>query len=155
MRWRAYLFSFVFLIRHIPGTQNNFADWLSRMHAPEPPPLVFISAIAVAFNDPVAMCRQAHDGRMSHPGARRIWLNLTRLFPGHSFYFKYVQDFVAACAICQKTRLGMTNNFQSLTLNNKVDTVHSTIGIDILVLCHATYSDISCTILYIMCIYNI
>ena len=23
------------------------------------------------------------------------------------------------------------------------------------VLCHATYSDISCTILYIMCIYNI
>ena len=34
--------------------------------------------------------------------------------------------------MCQKTRLGMTNNYKSLTFNNKVDSKHSTVGIDTL-----------------------
>lgn len=33
IRWRIYLQSFRFLIRHIPGKQNAVADWLSRLHA--------------------------------------------------------------------------------------------------------------------------
>lgn len=32
IRWRAFLQSFVFVIRHIPGKLNVVADWLSRMH---------------------------------------------------------------------------------------------------------------------------
>ena len=132
MRWRAYLSSFVFVIRHIPGTQNGFADWLSRMHMPASPPLETIQAIAHASADPDDMCRQAHDGRMGHPGSRRTWLNLARLFPGHRLSFKHVESFVSSCAICQKTRLGMTNNFKSLVLDNKVQSQRSTIGIDTL-----------------------
>jgi len=31
VRWRVYLQSFVMYVRHIPGTQNRVADWLSRM----------------------------------------------------------------------------------------------------------------------------
>jgi hypothetical protein len=132
MRWRAYLSSFVFFIHHIPGTQNGFADWLSRMHAPALPALETLSAIAVASADPYDMCRQAHDGRMGHPGIRRTWANLLRLFPGHRISAKLVQDYVSACPLCQKTRLGMTNNYQSLVLNNKVQYQRSTIGIDTL-----------------------
>ena len=30
IRWRVYLQSFSFLLRHIPGKQNMVADWLSR-----------------------------------------------------------------------------------------------------------------------------
>lgn len=32
MRWRVYLQSFSFSLRHIPGKQNLVADWLSRAH---------------------------------------------------------------------------------------------------------------------------
>ena len=31
VRWRVYMQSFVMYVRHIPGTQNRVADWLSRM----------------------------------------------------------------------------------------------------------------------------
>ena len=31
VRWRVYLQSFIMYVRHIPGTQNRVADWLSRM----------------------------------------------------------------------------------------------------------------------------
>ncbi len=33
IRWRIYLQSFSFLLRHIPGKHNIVADWLSRAHA--------------------------------------------------------------------------------------------------------------------------
>jgi hypothetical protein len=32
VRWRVYLQSFTFSLRHIPGKQNLLADWLSRLH---------------------------------------------------------------------------------------------------------------------------
>ena len=32
VRWRALLQSYNFLIRHIPGTENKVADWMSRMY---------------------------------------------------------------------------------------------------------------------------
>ena len=33
VRWRVFLQSFVMFVRHIAGTKNTAADWLSRMHA--------------------------------------------------------------------------------------------------------------------------
>ena len=33
VRWRVFLQSFVMFVRHIAGTKNTVADWLSRMHA--------------------------------------------------------------------------------------------------------------------------
>ena len=33
VRWRVFLQSFVMFVRHISGTKNTVADWLSRMHA--------------------------------------------------------------------------------------------------------------------------
>ena len=40
VRWRVYLQSFSFLIRHIPGKSNALADWLSRMHSTDLAPAV-------------------------------------------------------------------------------------------------------------------
>ena len=105
-RWRVYLSSFIFLIRLISCTQNGFADWLSRMHAPTPP-IKSLSALAVVTADPTFMCQHAHDARMGHPGSRRTWANLAKLFPGHRLQFKFVDNFVASCPFCQKIRLGM------------------------------------------------
>ena len=102
------------------------------MHAPTPPPIESLSALAVATSDPTFMCHQAHDGRMGHPGSRRTWANLSQLFPGHRLQFKFVDNFVASCPFCQKLRLSMTNNFRSLVLNNKVASTNHTIGIDTL-----------------------
>jgi hypothetical protein len=35
VRWRALLQSYDFMIRHIPGTENKVADWMSRMYTTE------------------------------------------------------------------------------------------------------------------------
>jgi hypothetical protein len=39
IRWRAYLQSFSFMLRHIPGKQNIVADFLSRCHGDEQRPI--------------------------------------------------------------------------------------------------------------------
>jgi len=38
IRWRVFLQSFTFQLRHIAGKLNTFADWLSRAHESVPPP---------------------------------------------------------------------------------------------------------------------
>lgn len=38
IRWRIFLQSYNFLLRHIPGKSNMVADWLSRVHEPSPLP---------------------------------------------------------------------------------------------------------------------
>eukprot|EP01037_Dinobryon_pediforme_P018834 gene18834-19149_t len=43
MRWRIFLQSFIFKLRHIPGKQNLLADYFSRMHDPSPGALVPVS----------------------------------------------------------------------------------------------------------------
>lgn len=47
MRWRIYLQSFTFRIRHIPGRLNLLADYLSRMHEDPTHPANSINAIAI------------------------------------------------------------------------------------------------------------
>eukprot|EP01033_Poteriospumella_lacustris_P005279 gene5279-biopygen2327 len=42
MRWRIFLQSFIFKLRHIPGKQNLLADYFSRMHDPSPVRLHFL-----------------------------------------------------------------------------------------------------------------
>jgi hypothetical protein len=53
IRWRVYLQSFTFLLRHIPGKLNVVADWLSRMHAETSPvtPQDRAVTLALMMND--------------------------------------------------------------------------------------------------------
>ena len=54
IRWRIYLQSYSFMLRHIPGKQNVVADWLSRAHAaqeygPITPSVACMQSIGCAY----------------------------------------------------------------------------------------------------------
>jgi hypothetical protein len=162
IRWRVLLQSFSFSLRHIPGARNIVADWLSRVHSPEdsssilhisssspfldvtsppPPPLLveddtdIADDVTVDLPTPVNVddaLKSVHEGRFLHPGVRRTWLNLNRLYPGHKVPYKVVADFVSSCAICQKTRLTMSDSLQPLVRHLKPPHPRTIIGVDTL-----------------------
>ena len=136
IRWRVNLQSFNFLLRDIPGKANK-SDWLSRLEAlcgrPEcytvPPHASVASLTPSEPGTPEHMVDQVHD--RFHDGARRTWNDLNEVFPGHGIPFAFVQERVAACPTCQKTRLGMTGySLQPMTRHLKVPHSRSRIGVD-------------------------
>ncbi len=151
IRWRIFLQSFSFLLRHVPGKENSVADWLSRPPSDLPlqPSLLLSSlssstpsaaelvppdnsSIAPPLSRPEDLFKQVHNGRTGHHGVRRTWNLLNLHFPGHHVPIRVVSDLVEACPICQKERLGMVNKIQSTTRALKAPHLHSSVGIDIL-----------------------
>eukprot|EP00973_Karenia_brevis_P090539 12403102-Karenia_brevis.AAC.1 len=147
IRWRIFLQSFNFQLRHIPGKHNLVADWLSRAPIPtsdldttlttSPTLITYISTVEspspIDVNATISkVLTSVHGGRMGHLGARRTWLALNHFYPGHSIPFRVVADFVASCPICQKDRLGMTTSLPPLIRHLKPDHPRSTLGIDTL-----------------------
>ena len=119
MRWRIYMQSFNFLIRHIKGTLNALADYLSRMYPlPESPAAVAHVSLSptnttereeagnhmltAPYSD---ILKQVHGGRSGHWGVRRTWLDLNKIFPSHRIPYRLIQVFVSECPVCQKDRL--------------------------------------------------
>jgi len=150
IRWRTYMQSFVFLIRHIPGKQNIIADWLSRIHEME---LLLIDDPALLLelymiiNDclqvsdiqqktqklqPIDLFNKVHGGRMGHHGAKKTWIALCKYFPGHKIPLKVVEEFVGNCAICQKNRLGMEYSVQPIYRTLQAAHKRKSIGVDLL-----------------------
>jgi len=147
IRWRVFLQSFSFQIRHIAGKNNLVADYLSRMHEETEAEVILaqiessepiipdIEAEHVRNIDPDRLLFQVHGGRMGHLGARETWKQLNRLFAGqHRIPYRYVQDFVARCAICQKDRLGMVDTLDPIVRHLKPAHKRCTIGVDTLVI---------------------
>ena len=218
IRWRVYLQSFVMYVRHIPGTQNRVADWLSRMeryfqsentcehmtsmhsdisvllhmgvyrepnhieldpqsrHGHWSGDIVFQPAPIAKKNDtledveeyqptvedipeilpvqeeaeiptqptvevvepvvqnnrlsPDELLHKVHGGRNLHYGARRTWLLLNKQYPGHRIPYRYVQDFISSCAVCQKDRLGMTDGLEPVVRHIKPPHQRSRVGVD-------------------------
>lgn len=154
IRWRVYLQSFSFMLRHIAGKKNLVADWLSRASAEIDSPLIstldiilyhmshqHLSDIESAIEQldpnhhslsPKDILTQVHGGRMGHFGVRKTWKMLNEFFPGHRIPYRVVDEFVATCPICQKDRLGMVDNVQPLILTLKPEQRRSMVGIDTL-----------------------
>lgn len=191
IRWRVYLQSFSFLLRHIPGKHNLVADWLSRAdtiieNQSNFPPLssldhvllqlsqrflvsqnglknfanshsLFILSSPVdsqvdsgevtdlvvdsnfsencnknVYMDPTDVLRQVHGGRMGHFGARKTWNLLNQHFPGHRIPYRFVEEFVMTCPVCQKDRLGMVDSIKPLILTLKPEHRRSMVGVDTL-----------------------
>ena len=133
IRMRVYLQSFNFILKHIKGKDNIFADWLSRLEVPD---IISLAAFMQVKNMEAEECDEfdsnevveqvveeldmpktveemlemVHNARMGHVGARRTWLRLNKIFPGHRIPVKYVEEWVAECRWCQKLRLDMNDS---------------------------------------------
>jgi hypothetical protein len=154
IRWRVYLQSFSFMLRHIPGKKNLVADWLSRASADvDNTPVSTLDLLLYHIShqylsdvkpvieqsdpnhnplSPNEVLTKVHGGRMGHFGVRKTWKMLNEFFPGHRIPYRIVDEFVATCPICQKDRLGMVDNIQPLILTLKPAQRRSMVGIDTL-----------------------
>ena len=158
-------------IRHIPGTQNRVADWLSRMeryfnsstavthmssmhsdvslllhmnlfqnseqydqpigNLPEPPEQIVTPEVVQRLHmTPEETLKKLHGGRNLHFGARRTWLLLNKQFPGHRIPYKFVQDSISSCPLCQKDRLGMMDFLEPVVRHIKPPHQRSRVGVD-------------------------
>jgi hypothetical protein len=142
VRWRVYLQSFQFLIRHIPGKDNCLADHLSRSF-PEEQNFSLINAVSDTSiqnsgtpQSPEpnfsSLLEKVHNGRIGHFGSKATYNLLNKHFPGHGLSLAIVQDFVNQCPICQKDRLGLSPQLQPITRHLKPAHFKSVIGADTL-----------------------
>lgn len=161
-RWRIFLQSFSFVVRHIPGYVNLVADYFSRNPlaiSDEANPVAnavnslwishcnSLNAVAsledtseadeVTFDSTTLLPHSpedalsiVHNSRVGHMGSRVTWERLNKLFPSHSISFNCVKEFVSACPVCQKDRLGMTTSLVPIVRHLKVDFPSAMIGID-------------------------
>ena len=103
IRWRVLLQSYNFHIRHIKGTENTVADWLSRMYTViTTNPILNVLEQQPTLQD---MFHTVHGHRSLHYGAKKTYLTLCQRYPGHGIALRVIQDMVAECPICQKDRL--------------------------------------------------
>ena len=159
VRWRVYLQSFHIYVKHIPGTKNVVADCLSRMYYVSTMEgfeeeefqasglaMLLNSMIEDIMSDgdtinaleqeeekevtPEELLSKVHGGRNLHKGARRTWKALNTFFPGHKVSFKFVQEYVERCPICQKDRLGMIDTLKPIYRHIKPEHQRSRVGVD-------------------------
>ena len=135
IRWFAFLQSFTFKVRHILGSHNVFADWLSRLYEPTDqtvPLLHALNAVNLEATDPDTILKLVHNKTFGHNGIQRTYRLLNKHFPGHRITFEAIRDFIHTCPICQKVRLGMTTGIQPVLKHLQVDHPYYRIGADIL-----------------------
>jgi hypothetical protein len=155
-RWRIFLQSFNFLIRHIPGKHNTVADWQSRFflllstqsdEEGSVPGTQVLSHVRKDLNnipkfenseeivetDRIKSAFDTvHGGRSGHWGVRATYNLLNEHFPGHNIPYKMVSEMVATCPVCQKVRLGLVDNIRPVVRHLKPEFKRSAIGIDTL-----------------------
>lgn len=144
IRWRVLLQSFNFRVRHIPGKQNVFADWLSRSGSPDPDPQLRqtvrsdpkpeTSVVLSVTSDPnpafEQIMSQVHGGRNFHYGAAQTWKMAKKIFPDAHISIAAVREWVRCCPICQKTRDTGITGLPSQVLSLKPPSYRRTVGVD-------------------------
>jgi hypothetical protein len=136
IRWRIFMQSFNFSIRHIKGSLNTLADYLSRMYLDTDSSLPLLhengelEQSISTMSSYVEIIKRVHGGRAGHWGARETWLRLNKDFPGHKIPYRLIQDFVATCPICQKERLRMVDFIEPRDRHLHQSHSRSLIGID-------------------------
>ena len=143
IRWKLYLQSFSFDLRHIKGSENVVADWQSRLY-------LMFSAIFAGAEEQLARLHE-HDqlmaqfptldeciqsvhgsGSEAHGGIVVTWRKLNSTYPGHHIPYSLVYDYVMTCPTCQKTRLAALDSVPQMIRTLKPEHQRSLIGIDML-----------------------
>jgi hypothetical protein len=124
IRMRIFLQDFNFKLLHVPGKDNVFADWLSRMHEPSMITETSLNLLN-ALNDVEvetkssdalgSVLQKVHNSRMGHHGAYRTWVLLNRHYPAHGISMKTIQEYVQECVFCQKVRNTMNESLSAPT----------------------------------------
>lgn len=169
-RWRIFLQGYNCMIRHIPGSSNNVADYMSRLDMVNR--LLYISDIPARalpeFNllgddkyhlenfglssaqivasahllllgdaspptpdDPLrSILKEVHNSSCGHFGPAKTLSILNKYLPGHKIPFRYIQEFVASCAICQKERKNLNDHLVGIYKTIKQPDCRSAIGVD-------------------------
>ena len=144
VRWRVLMQSFDFQIRHIPGKDNCFADWLSRMFLPDEPVVSLQlapepSTCSISAGDPHPSeselsledrCRSVHGERRLHWGAAETWRRVKLKYPESKASIHAVREWVRNCPMCQKTRDTGIKGLPSATLSLKPQQYRRTVGVD-------------------------
>ena len=127
--WRLLLQSFIFEVRHIPGKDNTFADWLPRMYPPSIGLPSLISLAATDLPNLLEMFYSDHGHRSLHHGAKKTYLAMCTCYPGHGVPMRSIQDLVAECPPCQKDRIHHTTTPHPTSIQTLLHHTPS-IGID-------------------------
>jgi hypothetical protein len=135
IRWRVYMQSFSFTIRHIKGALNTIADYLSRMYSSAESSPVNTEEREVEHSISTLqpyeeILKKIHGGRSGHWGSRETWNRLNTQFPGHKIPYRLIQEFVSTCSICQKDRLRMVDYILPRERNLHQPHSRSLIGFD-------------------------
>jgi hypothetical protein len=140
IRWRVYLQSFSFLLRHISGVNNKVADWQSRMFlllndsssGEEGGRVTAVNYFSLLEGPIQSALEACHNSRVGHNGVRKTWNILNQNFPGNLIPYAVVAEFVATCPICQKVRLGMVDSLKPIVRHLKPEHKRSVVGVDTL-----------------------
>ena len=79
---------------------------------------------------PEEMIQRVHGGKNLHKGALRTWNALNKFFGGHGISFKFIEEWIATCPVCQKDRLAMVNTLKPIVRHIKPPHQRSRIGVD-------------------------
>ena len=128
IRWRALLQGYNFMIRHIKGSENRVADWISRS------PFVAPSSSDLLVTDGLPtfeeIMRSVHGGRALHGGVAQTWKRARELYPSAHITMEAVREWVKNCAVCQKTRDVGIKGLREKILTLKPETYRRVIGVD-------------------------
>ena len=144
IRWRIYLQSYMFLLRHISGKKNIVADWGTRMYAlanAEESDNLFNADSKAVVIDCDSMLKQVHGGRMFHYGPRKTWQLLGKYFPGHKVPYSKVMEYCLECTRCQKDKKSWVKDIQPIVRTVIPDGFRTRLGIDTLTITPADEDD--------------
>ena len=73
---------------------------------------------------------EVHGKRSMHWGARRTWLALNKRFPGHRIPYRWIEEKVAECSVCQLYRRGFENYVEEIVTHLKPPHSRARVGFD-------------------------
>ena len=79
---------------------------------------------------PEDMFAKVHGGRNFHMGARRTWLEMNRVFPGHKVKYRKLAEMIMECPVCQKDRNEQTDKIEPSVRHIKPPHWRARVGVD-------------------------